>query len=122
MQTKSLFLKKGKATIYNALTTTITADQPPILDAPRCKLTGLWELPLEPPQTTNSNTRSAATQPETMNVIFDLPSALQTLLWYHGAVGFPTKETFSDAVHAGNYSTWPGLTTKMIHCHFPDSN
>jgi hypothetical protein len=84
---------------------TIMANQPPILDAPRCELTGLWELPLEPLQTTSSNTRSAATQPETINVIFDLPSARETLLWYHVAAGFPTKETFSDAVHAGNYST-----------------
>ncbi len=104
------------------MTTTITADQPPILDAPRCKLTGLWELPLEPLQTTSSDTRSLATQPETINVIFDLPSARQALLWYHAAAGFPTKETFSDAVCAGNYSTLPGLTAKMIHCHFPDSN
>jgi hypothetical protein len=31
--------EKSKATIYDALTTTITADRPPILDAPRCKLT-----------------------------------------------------------------------------------
>ncbi len=114
--------EKGKATIYNVLMTTITTDQPPILDAPRCKLTGLWEFPLEPLQTTSSNTRSAATQPETINVIFDLSSACQTLLWYHVAVGFPTKETFSDSVRAGNYSTWPGLTAKMIHRHFPDSN
>jgi hypothetical protein len=83
---------------------------------------GLWELPLKPLQTTSSNTRSAATQLETINVIFDLPSARQTLLWYHAAAGFPTKETFSNAVRAGNYSTWPGLTAKMIHCHFPDSN
>jgi hypothetical protein len=104
--------KKGKATIYDALTTTITADQPPILDAPRCKLTGLWELLLKPLQTTSSNTRLAVTQPETVNVIFDLPSTCQTLLWYHAASGFPTKETFSDAVHAGNYPTWLGLTAK----------
>jgi hypothetical protein len=40
--------EKGKATIYEALMTTIMADQPLILNAPRCKLTGLWELPLEP--------------------------------------------------------------------------
>jgi hypothetical protein len=104
--------KKGKDTIYDALTTTITADQPPILNAPRCELTGLWELPLKPLQTTSSNTRSAVTQPETVNVIFDLPSTCQTLLWYHTAAGFPTKETFSNAVHAGNYSTWPSLTAK----------
>jgi hypothetical protein len=57
-----------------------------------------------------------------INLIFDLPSPRQTLLWYHAAAGFPTKETMSDAVRAGNYSTWPGLTTKMIHCHFPDSD
>jgi hypothetical protein len=115
--------KKGKATIYDALTTTITADQSLILDAPRCELMGLWELPLEPPQTTSSNTRSAVTHPETINVIFNLPSrAHQTLLWNHAAAGFPTKETFSDAVRTGNYSTWPGLTTKMIHRHFSNSD
>ncbi len=85
-------------------------------------LTGPWELPLEPPQTTSSSTRSAVTHPETINVIFDLHSARQSLLWYHAAAGFPTKETFGDAVCAGSYSTWPGLTTKMIHCHFLDSN
>jgi hypothetical protein len=113
--------EKGKATIYDASTTTIMADQPPILAAPRCELTGLLELPLEPLQTTSSNTRSAATQPETVNVIFDLPSACQTLLWYHAAAGFPTKQTFSNAVRTGNYSTWPGLSAKMIHCHFPNS-
>ncbi len=104
------------------MTTTITADQPLILDVPRCKLTGFWEPPLKLLQTTSSNTRSSATQPETINVIFDLPSAYQTLLWYHTAAGFPTKETFSDEVRAGNYSTWPGLTAKMIHRHFPNSN
>ncbi len=104
--------EKGKATIYDALTTRIMADQPSILDAPRCKLTGLWELPLEPLQTTSSNNRSAATQPKTVNVIFDLSSARQTLLWYHAAAGFPTKETFSDVVLTGNYSTRPGLTAK----------
>jgi hypothetical protein len=104
--------EKGKATIYDALMTTIMADQPSILDAPRCELTGLWELPLEPLQTTSSNIKSAATQPETTNVIFDLPSARQTLLWYHAAAGFPTKETFSDAVRDSNYSTWPGSPPK----------
>jgi hypothetical protein len=37
------------------------------------------------------------------------------------AAGFPTKETITDAVCAGNYATWPGLTMQMINCHFPDS-
>ena len=37
-------------------------------------------------------------------------------------MGFPSNETFIDAVRTGNYSTWLGLTTKMIHRHLPDSN
>jgi hypothetical protein len=30
------------------------------------------------------------------------------------------KETFLDAVRAGNYATWPGLTTTLIAKHFPN--
>jgi hypothetical protein len=33
---------------------------------------------------------------------------------------FPPKETFLAAVWAGNYATWPGLITTLIHKHFPD--
>ena len=101
---------KTKATIYDATTTDLTANKPPILEAPRCTTTGLWKLPLEP------------TQPiENVNAIFDLPSARQTLLWYHASAGFPPKESFIHAVRSGNYSTWPGLTVNMVHRHFPDS-
>jgi hypothetical protein len=30
------------------------------------------------------------------------------------------KETFLDAIRAGNYATWSGLTTTLIAKHFPD--
>ena len=43
-------------------------------------------------------------------------------MYFHAAAGFPTKETFMDAVRAGNYATWPGLTTTLISKHFPDSD
>jgi hypothetical protein len=33
--------------------------------------------------------------------------------------GFSPKETFLAAVRAGNYATWPGLTTTQILKHFP---
>jgi len=101
---------KSQATIYDATTTAITATNPSILNAPRCTATGLWKLPLETSHPT-----------ETLSAIFDLPSARQTLLWYHAAAGFPAKETFIHAVRAGHYSTWPGLTANMIARHFPDS-
>ncbi len=67
----TVFSKEGAA-IYNNYTTTITADKPPILDADRCNLTGLWKLPLHAEQT------AANKEPphnEAINVIFNLPSA-----------------------------------------------
>jgi hypothetical protein len=83
-----------KATIYDATTTAVHATKPHILEAPRCEATGLWKLPLEPMQST-----------DTINAIFNLPSSRQTLMWYHAAAGFPSKETFMNAVRAGHYST-----------------
>ncbi len=35
-------------------------------------------------------------------------------------MGFPLKETFLVAIRAGNYATWPGLTTTLILKHFPN--
>ncbi len=52
--------------------------------------------------------------------IFNLPNMRHSLLYYHALVGFPVKETFLGAVWAGNYATWPGLTTTLIAKNFPD--
>ncbi len=57
-----------------------------------------------------------------INVIFDLPSARQTFLWYHAAAGFPVKESFIKAVRNGNYATWPKLTVTLINKYMPDSD
>ena len=46
----------------------------------------------------------------------------QSLAYFQAAAGFPTKQTFLDAVRTGNYATWPGLTTTLIAKHFPDSD
>jgi hypothetical protein len=54
------------------------------------------------------------------NAIFDLPNSQQTLQYLHALAGFPVKETFLAAVQAGNYATWPGLTTTLIAKHFPE--
>jgi hypothetical protein len=86
----TVFSKEG-ATIYNDYTTTTTANKPPVLEADRCNLTGLWKLPLHADKT------AANKEPphnEAINVIFNLPSACQNFLWYQAAAGFPVKETF----------------------------
>jgi hypothetical protein len=37
-------------------------------------------------------------------------------------MGFLIKDTFLNAVLAGNYATWPGLTIAALHKYFPDSD
>jgi hypothetical protein len=121
MQTTLLNLT-NKATIYDAMTTMITALSNPIVVAPRCQITGLWKLDLDTAvQETQGNTILLATA-EAANTIIDLPNNQQTVLYYHAAARFPPKETFRDAVQAGNYGTRPGLTTQLVNKHFPDSN
>ncbi len=113
----TVFSKEG-VVIYNYITT-ITANKPPILEANRCNLTGLWKLPLHAEET------AANEEPphnEAINVIFNLSSARQNFLWYNAAARFPVKETFIRAVCNGNYATWPKLTIQLIHKYIPDLN
>ena len=114
----TVFSKAGAA-IYDDYTTTISASNPPVLNADRCDHTGLWKLPLV--EKTKETNRTPPTN-NAINVIFDLPSAHQTFLWYHAAAGFPAKESFIKAVRNGNYATWPKLTVTLIHKYMPDSD
>jgi hypothetical protein len=115
---------KTEARIYDGTTTTITVLGDPIIDAPQCEDTGLWkmELDLDYKFLGPNNPKQFTAGANQVNAIFDLPNTRQTLLYFHAAAGFPAKETFRNAVRAGNFSTWPGLTTTLISKHFPDSN
>ncbi len=121
---------KNLAKTYNATTTTITAMTEPALKAPQCTLTGLWLMPLET-KTNDGNQnvnivgdRASNIQgvTERANAIFELPSTRQTILYHHALAGFPIKETFLNAVRAGNYATWPGLTIAALCKYFPNSD
>jgi hypothetical protein len=114
----TVFSKAGAA-IYDDYTTTILTSNPPVLDAERCDHTGLWKLQLEDK---TKETNGTPPTNKAINVIFDLPSARQTFLWYHAAAGFPVKELFIKAVRNGNYATWPKLTVTLINKYMPDSD
>jgi hypothetical protein len=116
----TVFNKNGAA-IYDDRTTTFTATNPPVLESEQCKHTGMWTLNLNP-ESTISNQEVPTAPPKTLNVIFDLPSSRETFHWCHAFLGFPPKETFVDAVHKGNYATWPKLTVTLINRYFPDSD
>ena len=115
---------KNEARIYDGTTTMITASEEPIIVAPRCDNMGLWKMTLDLDYEILGRTSSDQfiAGVDEANAIFDLPNSRQSLMYFHAAAGFPTKESFTDAVRAGNYATWPGLTTTLISKHFPDSN
>jgi hypothetical protein len=124
---------KKSAKTYDATTTTITATEKPVLDAPRCTSTGLWLMPLEADGNKENGghhygnierdkTSNIGGVSERANAIFELPSTHQTILYHHTSAGFPVKETFLNAVRAGNYATWSGLTVAALHKYFPDSD
>ena len=56
---------------------------------------------------------------EAISHVFELPSTEKTIADYHVAAGFPTKKTWTDAIQAGNYDTWPGLNVKAVNKYFP---
>ncbi len=102
------------------MTTIISASEDPILIAPCCQDTGLWNFNLDYEVLGREYPDQFIAGADEANAIFNLPNTRQSLLYHHALVGFPLKETFLAAVRAGNYATWPGLTTTLILKHFPD--
>jgi hypothetical protein len=111
---------KKEARIYYATTTIVSASKDPFLIAPRCQDTGLWKLALDYEVLGSKYPDQFIAGVDKANAIFNLPNTRQSLLYHQASVGFPPKETFLAAVQAGNYTTWPGMTTTLIHKHFPD--
>ena len=115
---------KGEAKIYDGTTTTIRTLGEPIITASRCQNTELWKMNLDLDYEILGRESSVQfiAGVDAANTIFNLPNSRQSLMYFHAAVGFPTKETFTDAVRAGNYAAWPGLTATLISKHFPISD
>jgi hypothetical protein len=125
-------LRQDGAEIYDNKTTIVKADAPPVITAPRCPTSGLWKMALDPQKEASERgigitlkaeqANAMFDMAEQANVIFDLPSSRQSFLWYHASAGWPPNETFLSAVRHGNYTSWPKLTTTMIHRYMPDSD
>ncbi len=72
-------LRGPRADIYNDKSTIVTANKPPVLFTPRCNLTGLWKLVLDPAVEATKR-KEAHPMTEEINVLFYLPSARQSFL------------------------------------------
>jgi hypothetical protein len=46
--------------------------------------------------------------------VYNLPLISQTVKYLHAAAGFPVKDTWTKAIKAGNYNTWPTIRCSCI--------
>ena len=77
------------------------------------------ETPKRVPTTTGSTTQArtrvpAARSTEYHRRAYDLPSTKNLIEYLHCACGSPKKSTFQQAVKAGNYRSFPGLSVEML--------
>eukprot|EP00804_Cyclotella_cryptica_P024323 CCRYP_015308-RA/>CCRYP_015308-RA protein AED:0.19 eAED:0.16 QI:0/0/0/1/0.2/0.16/6/0/899 len=116
---------KHEVNFYNSATINIT--ERAVLAGYRCPRTGLWGIQLRPITATIHSAPLSCTytylQCNTDHILnmYELPSIEQSLRYLHAAAGFPTKSTWLAAIRKGNYSTWPLITVKNVHKHFPQS-
>ena len=87
-----------------------------ILEGKRNHIDGLWDITLnqsKPP------TKHAL---PSVNAILCLDKTQSELaMFLHAAAGYLTKSSFINAINKGYFSTWPGLTTKLIIKYLPPS-
>ena len=50
---------------------------------------------------------------------YELPSVEMLVRYIHAAAGFPMNHTWLNAIKAGNFDTWPGLTYSNAYKYFP---
>eukprot|EP00956_Cyclotella_meneghiniana_P000230 scaffold288_cov44-Cyclotella_meneghiniana.AAC.10 len=104
-------------TVHGAKSFELTFKSPPVLQGCRNEA-GLWTVPITDDATIS---QSLNIDEAAMNV-YELPSTKEVVRFLHAALGFPTKATLLTAVKHGNLVTFPGLTSKNINKHFPESD
>ena len=96
----------------------------------------LWRFALRPTTAPQAHSSSVATEQayvamaapsiEASNLhafsAYDLPSVEALVRYLHAAAGFPVKSTWLDAIKAGNFASWPGLTYRNASKYCPSSD
>ena len=91
-----------------------------IIKGTRNNTDGLWNIPITPkPSTTPSGNH---TQKHTVcSAINRSQTKSELTAFVHGTSFSPITSNLFCAIKQGHFTTWPGLTTKLISKHFPKS-
>jgi hypothetical protein len=77
--------------------------KPPILEGCKSKGAKLWTV----------SAKNKARKEQAHNV-YDLPLTSQTVKYLQAAAGFPVKDTWTKAIKAENFNTWPTITPSTV--------
>ena len=119
--------------IYDANDTIIAVTRGAILRGWKCKITGLWRIPLVDIVRNNNTDTVIVNRPPTeflpsrpppidaIHNVYELKTQPELVRYYHAAAGFPTKPTWTRAIKNKQFASWPGLTVDVVNRHYPDS-
>jgi hypothetical protein len=96
----------------NQGTLTITTSESPVLRGSKPTGSNLWTV----------LTDGDKPKREEANNVCDLPSTKEMIRYLHASAGHPVKDTWTKAIKAENFTTWPGLSVKAVHKYFPESD
>lgn len=84
----------------------------------------LWWIPLSESKQGNGETKdNIRPRPEqSVNSVYELPSAAKVVRYLHAALGFPTKSTLLTATNNRHLVSFPGLTAENVSRRFPESD
>lgn len=100
-------------TVHEQGTVEIVMKAQPVLHGNKINGEKLWTV---------ASKQNDIKQEEKIHNVYSLPSTSQSIRYLHAAAGFPVKETWLNAIAAGNYITWPGLTIAAVRKHCPDAD
>jgi hypothetical protein len=119
--------------IYDARDTTVLVMRQAILQGWYDKKAKLWCVPLIPIDLNKNMDMIFTTKPPTkflpeqspptkaIHNVYELKMQPELIRYLHAAAGFPTKLTWIKAIKNKQFASWPGLTTKAVSKHYPES-
>jgi len=96
-----------------------------VLTGTRSSITRLWNL--DAPRTVSAPPLSVADTPETANTsstanaVINNPNLAERIAFYHASMFSPALSTWCTAINAGNFTSWPELTSAQVRQYPPQS-
>ena len=112
----SQFCDNGFEAHFDATHVRIMRDSTIALQGDRDASTGLWTIGLQP-----DVPRPSHTSLQLANNVHDLQRKRDIVKYLHRACFSPVPSTWLKAIEAGNFTTWPGLTTELVKKHLNKS-